>query len=478
MVYATIYPPKPERVETFVTRELLREYVAAEREFDLSVVIASAHRASLEEAGKILWEFPTVRSKLVYLETEHAGVRAEEISFCKERLPEMLAAEAFDWLLFMDADVWTPIAQIPEWIGIVGDERERRFVKVKYCLRSRLASPHHTLGAYFHHKALLERMRYWKVVFPRDANGKRLGAPDCYLHDYLEGNGCKKIVPDRLTTFHFLNAEDAHVYRNGDLFLMRNARQSVASGEAAQKALEPLVASVSAMMVTGKCEQREWLARGAVRCFEMQTHPAKELIIVNQGGRPVCSGHPDVREIIVPPECRTTLGDLRNIGLAAASGEWVMLWDDDDWHAPERMAVQVAHARKDAAVLLQSQIRYDFTSHTAFVYRAGSGIDGTLMHHRDVAFKYPSERRGEDTAFLRNFKHRETIANDAGLFVRLFHGANTWDARHIMREWAGRAGELHLPDALKALLLDRVLPHYGKPPRELTAALAIAGRDA
>jgi hypothetical protein len=463
VIYATIYPPKPDRGETFVTRELLREYTAGERAFDLSVVIASAHRASLEVAAKVLREFPAISGKLIFLETEHAGVRAEEISFCKAKLPELLAGEAFDWLLFMDADVWTPIAQVPEWMELVGEERARRFVKVKYCLRNDLSSPHHTLGAFFHHKALLEQMQYWTAVFPQGANGKRLGAPDCYLHDYLEGNGCRKIVPERLTTFHFLNAEDAHVYRNGELFPMKNARQSLESGEAVRKALEPLVASVSAMMVTGKCEQREWLARGAVRCFEMQTHPEKELIIVNQGGRALGSEHPDVREILVPPGCRTTLGDLRNIGLAAASGDWVMLWDDDDWHAPERMAVQVAHARKDAVVLLQSQIRYDFTSHTAFVYRTERGIDGTLMHPRDVPFKYPSDRRGEDSKFLRNFGHRTPIANDAGLFVRLFHGANTWNVEHIMKEWAGRAGELHLSDAHKALLLEQVLPHYGKP---------------
>ena len=116
VIYATIYPPRPGRVETFVTRELLREYVAGERGFDLCAVIASAHRESPGE--KMLREFPTVPAKLVFLETEHAGVRAEEISFCKERLPELLMAEEFDWLLFMDANVWTPIAQVPEWIGL------------------------------------------------------------------------------------------------------------------------------------------------------------------------------------------------------------------------------------------------------------------------------------------------------------------------------------------------------------------------
>ena len=237
VTYATIYPPNPEdRAETSVTRELLREHAAAERGFSLSVVIASAHPAALETAAKVLAEFPTVPATLPHLETEHAGVRAEEISFCKEQLPQRLLAENFDYLLFMDADVWTPIAQVPEWISIIGCEHAHRFVKVKYCLRSSLLSPSNTLGAYFHHKALLSRTAYWTRVFPRNEHGRRTGAPDCYLHDYLESQGCQKIVPERLTTFHFRDAEVAHVYRNGALFRISNARDEVVSGRAAQAA--------------------------------------------------------------------------------------------------------------------------------------------------------------------------------------------------------------------------------------------------
>lgn len=238
MVYATIYPPEPAgRAEMTITRELLREYGAVEREFELRVVIASAHRAALEAAGRVLAEFPVVPGKLLDLETEHAGVRAEEISFCKEQLPMRLMEEEWDYLLFMDADVWTPMAQVPGWMGMIGEETDRRFVKVKYCLRDQLASPHHTLGAYFHHRALLSRMQYWTKVFPKDAEGRRLGAPDCHLHDYLEGNGCRKMVPERLTTYHFRDAEQAHVYRNGELFLLANAREELASGRALRAAM-------------------------------------------------------------------------------------------------------------------------------------------------------------------------------------------------------------------------------------------------
>jgi len=240
VIYATIYPPNPEgRAETFVTRELLREYAAEERGFDLSVVIASAHPASLAAAEKVLAEFPAVPARLIHLETEHAGIRPEEISFCKEKLPERLMAEEFDYLLFMDADVWTPISQVAGWIAIIGGETRRRFVKVKYCLRDKLASPHDTLGAYFHHKALLEETRYWEKIFPRDAHGRRRGAPDCVLHNYLEGGGCRKIVPERLMTYHFTNADDAQVYQHGQLYSLVGARAGVASGEARREALEP-----------------------------------------------------------------------------------------------------------------------------------------------------------------------------------------------------------------------------------------------
>lgn len=86
-------------------------------------------------------------------------------------------------------------------------------------------------------------MRYWTVIFPRDAEGRRRGAPDCHLHDYLEKNGCRKIVPERLTTYHFTNAENAQVDRNGELFSLAGARAEVLSGEAARRALEPKVAA-------------------------------------------------------------------------------------------------------------------------------------------------------------------------------------------------------------------------------------------
>lgn len=223
--------------------------------------------------------------------------------------------------------------------------------------------------------------------------------------------------------------------------------------------LQPLV---SAIMITGKSPARVPLARVAVEAFLEQTHPRKELIIVTHGGEPMAVEHPEVREIVVPAGCRMTLGDLRNLGLSAASGEWVIQWDDDDWHGPERMAEQLRYGQGPAAaVLLRAQIRYCFQTRSAWVIALGGGMDGTILHHRQVAFKYPSLAKAEDTGFLKHFAKRVVIPNDAGLYVRFAHGANTWDERHIMGRLAGRRDEVCLSAAQRELLFAVVLPRYG-----------------
>jgi GR25 family glycosyltransferase involved in LPS biosynthesis len=223
---ATIWPQNPSgRSEDFVLRELLKEYASIKRDWILRLVVASAHRSALDVAKRLLAEFPNVEAQFWWMETAYAGTRAEEISFCKEQLPMRLAADsAWDWLYYYDADVWTPIGQIEEWIEAIRDNRERHFVKIKYTLRSKLESPAITLGAYFHHRALLERVEYWKVIFPKDKNGRRIGAPDCKLSDCLDRNGCKKIVPKEMRTLHFLNEQDAHGFDSERCYVASKVR--------------------------------------------------------------------------------------------------------------------------------------------------------------------------------------------------------------------------------------------------------------
>lgn len=186
-------------------------------------------------------------------------------------------------------------------------------------------------------------------------------------------------------------------------------------------------------MVTGRDSTRQPLANAAVRCFSRQTFADSELVIINDGV-PLFSGIPSprVREVRISRSDSVTLGDLRNIGLAEARGELVIQWDDDDWHHPRRIEIQVQAWNRGAAVLLRRQYRYNLLTGAAIIYDLPSGIHGTILHERQVSAKYPSLRKEEDTLFLKQFKERVVVDTTPSLYIRLYHGANTWDQAHVM----------------------------------------------
>jgi hypothetical protein len=196
---------------------------------------------------------------------------------------------------------------------------------------------------------------------------------------------------------------------------------------------------VTAVMITGMHEARYALARVAIDCFRAQSYRNRELLIINHGPVSLDTGEPWLRELRVRKSPRDTVGDLRNFAITEARGEFVMTWDDDDWHGPRRMEIQMAARRPGAAVVLQNQIRYNLLNRSGFYETVPSGIPGTILHPRHVDFEYRSLRRGSDTFFLNAFRQIVVLDNDPSLYLRFYHGLNLWDAAHVMRHLADRS---------------------------------------
>lgn len=211
--------------------------------------------------------------------------------------------------------------------------------------------------------------------------------------------------------------------------------------------------SVTAVMITGHRPERRRLACVAVDCFKAQRYDERELVIINTG-QPLRVTGPNIRELIVDQGDDFKLGDLRNVALEAARGDWVIQWDDDDWHHPERIQAQMECAVLDAACLLESQVRHNLLTGATIVRRFPEGIDGTILHSRSLPFRYPSLTRGEDSHFMRLFPQRRVVRDRPELYVRLFHGANTWNEGHIMS-----SGTSPSP-AIGAFMEREVLPLY------------------
>lgn len=189
---------------------------------------------------------------------------------------------------------------------------------------------------------------------------------------------------------------------------------------------------ISALMITGKSEERYDLACMAVDCFRDQTWDNKELIVINTSpSAPWFDGVENIREFKTDEK---PLGELRNLSYEKAEGDYFIQWDDDDYHAPNRMEWQYKHHEEDHLSLLERQVRYDIIKHKGTVFSFNSGIEGT-MFHGPTDFSYPDMDKGEDSEFCNQFRDDDKVNvqnNPASLYIRIFHGGNTWDRDHIM----------------------------------------------
>src|SRR5581483_6186815 len=80
-------------------------------------------------------------------------------------------------------------------------------------------------------------------------------------------------------------------------------------------------------------DRRHFVAH-AIRHFLAQGHPRRELVIVDDGADSVADLVPaDTRIRYLRLSARATVGKKRNLACAAAAGEIIVHFDDDDWSA-------------------------------------------------------------------------------------------------------------------------------------------------
>ncbi len=181
----------------------------------------------------------------------------------------------------------------------------------------------------------------------------------------------------------------------------------------------------------------------AVACFEAQTYLNSELIVIfvelDQQSKELLYNHPEHGKRIklwqVPEH--HTIGKRRNFGYESARGEFFATWDDDDWHAPTRLAWQmgtIIGANKQACVL-HRVLLFDETTQEASL-STERGWENTLVCRREIPrfpIKWPELDRGEDTKLIRELERSCRLAVTADseeLYVYTFHGKNIWNQEH------------------------------------------------
>jgi hypothetical protein len=189
----------------------------------------------------------------------------------------------------------------------------------------------------------------------------------------------------------------------------------------------------------------------AIDCFASQTYPraSLELILVYDGDHPLAAElqaavgrHEAAAHVrLVPVAERAlglTLGDLRNEAVRAARGAVLAQWDDDDFHAPGRLAVQLGALQRFGAAGAVACVMQNWMLKVGdeFIVCRSPGWPGSLMCAKAAWPRYEPMRRSEDTKVLERLRRdpRNVVALvTVGLYVYECHndGSNAWERPHF-----------------------------------------------
>jgi len=176
--------------------------------------------------------------------------------------------------------------------------------------------------------------------------------------------------------------------------------------------------------------RRPWLQK-AIRCFQAQTYPNRELLIVADGADIKDLVTNDDRIRLIHIESGYLIGAKRNFGCTHARGSIISHFDDDDWSAPERIADQVQRLQESGKQVTgyHTMLFTNGTEWWRFRGAASHGMGTSLCFRKEwwSAHLFPLVQIGEDGNFV-NAAHRahEFISSDAGeLMVASCHTENT-----------------------------------------------------
>lgn len=189
----------------------------------------------------------------------------------------------------------------------------------------------------------------------------------------------------------------------------------------------------------------------AIACYQAQTYPHRELVIVDDGTDSVSDLVPDDPSIrYLRLDGRHSIGAKRNAACESARGEIIVHWDDDDWSAPNRVAAQVAALLTSGADVcgLRDLLFYQPASDRGWRYtyprHARPWVaGGTMCYWRSVWERqpFPKVSQGEDTQFLwANRALRIHVLDRLDLYVATIHAGNTSANRTAGRRWTSIPG--------------------------------------
>ncbi len=202
---------------------------------------------------------------------------------------------------------------------------------------------------------------------------------------------------------------------------------------------QPLVSCI--LPTTG--DRRRFLPQ-AIKCFQRQTYPNLELLIL-------CDGEDDISDLVPRDDERMryfylgserhTIGTKRNLACERAKGDLIAHFDDDDWSHPDRLNFQVGALLAEGAEFcgISQSLFFEIGTGMVWLCRTPALLHPTLYECLPLGATYLYQRSywsrspfpdvliDEDIAFTsaEGRQDRSILVSDCRLYVAMIHNSNT-----------------------------------------------------
>jgi len=180
-------------------------------------------------------------------------------------------------------------------------------------------------------------------------------------------------------------------------------------------------------------------ARRAVSCFQQQRYPDVELVVVDNGSDGTSERIEQLKDMRIRcvrvDEGRLSIGALRNISVQNATGELVAVFDDDDWHHPDRAAAQAEYLIHEGADLcMLDRVILAYPTKGLFAISDRRHWQGTLLAKKASLPPYPDMGRGQDVVMVNTAIARGSRAcflPRPDLYIYVHHPLNVTGDAHF-----------------------------------------------
>lgn len=182
----------------------------------------------------------------------------------------------------------------------------------------------------------------------------------------------------------------------------------------------------------------------AIRCYQAQTYPNRELLILDDGPEGARELIPD-DPTITYARCHgvSSLGAKRNLACEMARGEYIAHWDDDDWSHPDRLrtmhvGISAELAGTGAVCGFRQCLFWNESSRSAHLYDGALNfvLGTSLFYRRDwwQRNKFQDRDIAEDYYFVKAARRVLRVEDGLGMMVATTHSNGT-SPRSMCKKW-------------------------------------------